>query len=316
MKTITIVTPCFNEEDNIDDIYGQIKTVFQSLDGYQYKHLFIDNASTDKTVEKIKSLIKQDPKVQLIVNNRNFGHIRSPYHGLLQSDANAVILIAADLQEPPELIPELIKQWESGFQVVAGVKNQSKESKLFFLIRRIYYALVSQMSETPLISNYTGFGLYDQSVIKTLRTLSDPYPYLRGLFSELGFSVATVTYVQPRRKRGFSKNNFYTLYDMAMLGFTSHSKVPLRLATFAGFGLGCLSLFTSFLYFLLKLIFWNSFSMGLAPLIIGVFFFSAVQLFFIGVLGEYIGQILMQVKNRPMVIERERLNFEDRADKV
>lgn len=311
MNTITVVTPCFNEEDNVDDIYEQVKKVFQGLTQYQYRHLFIDNASTDKTVEKIKRLIHQDSNVQLIVNNRNFGHIRSPYHGLLQATGDAVILIAADLQEPPDLILEFIKHWENGYKVVAGVKNQSKESKIFFLVRRIYYKLVSKMAEVPLISNYTGFGLYDQSVIKVLRNLSDPYPYLRGLFPELGFSMATETYVQPRRKRGFSKNNFYALYDMAMLGFTSHSKVPLRLATFFGFGLGCLSLLISFLYFILKLVFWNSFSIGLAPLIIGVFFFSAVQLFFIGVLGEYIAQILTQVKNRPLVTERERLNFED-----
>ncbi|CDZ76220.1 hypothetical protein BN59_00487 [Legionella massiliensis] len=310
MKTITIVTPCFNEEVNVDDIYTQVKNVFAQLPQYQYKHLFIDNSSNDSTVALIKKLIEKDKNVQLIVNNRNFGHVRSPYYGLLQAQGDAAILIAADLQEPPELIVDFIRKWEAGAQVVVGVKNQSKESKIFFAIRKFYYMLVTKIAEVELIKNYTGFGLYDKEVLKVLRELNDPYPYFRGLIPELGFKTDRVFYIQPQRKRGFSKNNFYALYDMAMLGFTSNSKVPMRLAALLGFSLAALSLFVSFFYLVLKLVFWNSFSMGVAPVVVGLFFFFSMQLFFLGVLGEYVNQILVQVRKRPLVLENERINLD------
>lgn len=310
MKLISIVTPCYNEEENVDALYGRIQSVFASLPEYCYEHIFIDNASTDRTVEKIKRLASSDPKVKLIVNVRNFGHIRSPVHALLQAKGEAIICIASDLQDPPELITDFIAKWEEGYPVVAGVKPKSKETLLMFLVRRFYYKLISKISDVPLLQNFTGFGLYDRAVIEIIRKLEDPYPYFRGLISELGFPVAQIPYVQPKRIRGITKNNFYILYDIAMLGITSHSKIPLRMATFFGFCIGGLSFLVAMGYLVYKLLYWDSFQLGTAPLIIGFFFIASVQLFFIGILGEYIGSIHTQVLHRPLVIEKERINFE------
>ena len=309
MKLISVVTPCYNEEENVQALYEQIKAVFDDLDNYRYEHIFIDNASTDKTVAIIKSIAERDKNVKLIVNVRNFGHIRSPYHALLQTHGDAVIAMASDLQDPPALIADFIRHWEEGYKIVAGVKPQSQESAIMFAVRKSYYHLISKISDVQLIKNFTGFGLYDQSVIKILRDIDDPYPYFRGLISEIGFEVAQVPYLQPSRKCGISKNNFYTLYDIAMLGITNHSKVPLRLATMAGFLLSALSFLAAMIFFVLKLIFWQQIPMGIAPLAISLFFFSSVQLFFIGLLGEYIGAIHTQVRKRPLVIEKERINF-------
>lgn len=309
MKTISIVTPCFNEEANIEKLYESVKAVLVDIPNYSYELIFIDNASTDNTVNKIKALVQVDNNVRLIVNARNFGHIRSPYYGLMQAKGDAVILIASDLQDPPELIIEFLEKWESGFKIVAGVKTTSDESKVFFMIRKAYYALVKRISDIKLISNFTGFGLYDREVIDIMRRLDDPYPYLRGLVCEIGFDIAQVTFNQPTRKRGVTKNNFYTLYDIAMLGITSHSKVPLRLAVFGGFCLSALSLVLAFLYLILKLLAWDQFEFGTAPLLIGLFFFSSVQLFFLGLLGEYVGSIHTQILRRPLVVEKERVNF-------
>ena len=309
MRTISIVTPCYNEESNVIALYERITAVLETCPDYVYDIIFIDNASTDNTVSVVKSLIEKDSRVRLIVNARNFGHIRSPYYGLLQATGDAVILMASDLQDPPELIPEFIKQWEAGFKIVAGVKTTSEESRLFFKIRKMYYAMVNRISNIQLITNFTGFGLYDRSVIDIMKSLNDPYPYLRGLVSELGFDVAQVEFNQPQRTRGITKNNFYTLYDIAMLGITSHSKVPLRLAVFAGFCLSATSLMMALLYLILKLLFWNSFVFGTAPLLIGLFFFASVQLFFLGLLGEYVGNLQTQILNRPLVVEKERINF-------
>ena len=309
MRTISIVTPCYNEESNVDALYERITAVIDTCPDYAFEIIFIDNASTDNTVNLVKSLIKKDERVRLIVNARNFGHIRSPYYGLMQATGDAVILMASDLQDPPELLPEFIKQWEAGFKIVAGVKTTSEESKLFFMIRKAYYKMVNRISNIKLITNFTGFGLYDKSVIEIMKGLNDPYPYLRGLVCELGFDVAEVEFNQPQRTRGITKNNFYTLYDIAMLGITSHSKVPLRMAVFAGFSLSALSLMMAFLYLILKLLFWNSFAFGTAPLLMGLFFFASVQLFFLGLLGEYVGNLQTQVLNRPLVVEKERVNF-------
>ena len=309
MRTISIVTPCYNEESNVIALYERITEVLETCPDYVYDIIFIDNASTDNTVSVVKSLIEKDSRVRLIVNARNFGHIRSPYYGLLQATGDAVILMASDLQDPPELIPEFIKQWEAGFKIVAGVKTTSEESRLFFKIRKMYYAMVNRISNIQLLTNFTGFGLYDRSVIDIMKSLNDPYPYLRGLVSELGFDVAQVEFNQPQRTRGITKNNFYTLYDIAMLGITSHSKVPLRLAVFAGFCLSATSLMMALLYLILKLLFWNSFVFGTAPLLIGLFFFASVQLFFLGLLGEYVGNLQTQILNRPLVVEKERINF-------
>ena len=308
-KMISIVTACFNEEENIEEVYRQVKTVINSLDDYDYEHIFIDNASTDSTVSKLKRIAMVDENVKIIVNTRNFGHIRSPFHALMEAKGDAVISIVADLQDPPEMIVEFLRKWEEGYKVVAGVKEKSEESFLFFSVRRFYYSLVNRLSDTELIKNFTGFGLYDRAVIDTLRRLGDPYPYFRGLIADLGYECAKIEYKQPLRKRGFTKNNLYTLYDMAMLGITNHSKVPLRLATFTGFLVSMFSLLVGMFYLIFKLLYWKSVMFGIAPLVIGLFFFSAVQLMFIGIIGEYIGSIHTQVLHRPLVIEKERINF-------
>ncbi len=310
-KLISIVTPCYNEELNIEAIYTQVKNVFDELQNYDYEHIFIDNHSTDKTVELLKMIAEKDTNVKIIVNARNFGHIRSPYHALLQSSGDATILIVADLQDPPMLIKDFIAKWEEGFKIVIGVKNQSEESAVMFRVRKIYYNIINKLSETELIKNYTGFGLYDKIVIDILKKIDDPYPYFRGLICDIGFDIYRISYTQPARKRGITKNNFYTLYDIAILGITNHSKVPLRLATMIGFLMAIISFLVALIYFIYKLVFWNEFTVGLAPLVIGLFFFASIQLFFIGIIGEYIGSIHTQVLKRPLVTEKERINFKD-----
>lgn len=314
MKKISILTPCYNEEENVAVLCERIRAVMKTLPQYDYEHIFIDNASKDNTVALIRKEIEKDSHIRCIVNARNFGHIRSPFHGMRQCYGDAVILMASDLQDPPETIPALVEKWEQGHKVVIGVKNQSKENKLMYAVRSLFYNLISRMSEVEQIKQFTGFGLYDRQFVDVLRTIDDPYPYFRGLVSELGFDMATVNFVQPRRERGKTHNNFYTLYDMAMLGFVNYSKVPLRLACFLGFGVAILSVLVALFYLVYKLIFWQSFSAGQAPLVIGLFFFSAVQLIFIGIVGEYVGAVHTQVRKRPLVIEKQRINFEDFAD--
>lgn len=309
MKRISIVTPCFNEEGNIEELHRRVAAVMARLP-YDYEHLCIDNRSTDRTVAKLRALAEQDSHLKVIINARNFGHIRSPYHGLLAASGDAVVIIASDLQDPPELIPELIAKWEGGFKTVLLVKPESKESRAMFAIRRLYYGIIARISDVPLVPNATGAGLFDRSVVDILRGLRDPYPYLRGLVCEIGFPIATVPFTQPRRLHGVSKNNFYALYDVAMLGVTSHSKVPLRLMTMFGFLFSVLSFMVAMGFLVAKLLFWDFFQLGLAPLLIGLFFFMAVQMFFIGLLGEYIGAVLTHVRNVPHVIEAERINFD------
>lgn len=310
MKHITVVTPCYNEEDNIQEVYRQARAVFETIQGVTYEHLFIDNFSSDGTPAMLRAMAAADRNVKVIFNARNFGHIRSPFYGLLQARGHAAILLVADLQDPPELIKDFIEHWRNGAKLVVGVKPTADESGLMFAIRRAYYRTVTRIADVKLIQNFTGFGLYDRMVLEELRRIDDPYPYLRGLVSEVGFEAIQVPYNQPRRKRGITKNNFYTLYDIAMLGITSHSRVPLRIATMAGFALSGVSLCVSLLYLLLKVLFWSEFSAGTAPILIGMFFFASVQLFFIGLLGEYVGAILTHVMKRPLVVERERLNFD------
>jgi polyisoprenyl-phosphate glycosyltransferase len=308
-KLISIVTPCYNEEKNVEELTRQVKYIFEHLADYSYEHIFIDNASNDRTVPILKELAKKDRNIKLIVNSRNFGHIRSPFYGLLQAQGDAVILLVADFQDPPELIERFLTEWQRGYKIVIGVKKQSKESAPMFFIRKTYYNLINSLAETQLIKNFTGFGLYDKEIVKLLRELRDPYPYFRGLICDIGFDKAIVEYVQPQRKRGITKNNFYTLYDMAMLGITNHSKIPLRLATMLGFAASFLSGCAGVGYLIYKLLFWSWFSVGIAPLVIGLFFFASVQLMFIGIIGEYIGSIHTQVQQRPLVIEKERINF-------
>lgn len=310
MKLISIITPCYNEEENVEEVYSQVKELFLTkLSNYTYEHIFIDNASKDKTVIILKEIAQRDKNVKIIVNTRNFGHIRSPFYGLLQCTGDAVISLVADLQDPLEMIVDFVEKWEEGYKIVVGVKKESKESRWMFAVRSLFYRIIGMLSEIDQIRQFTGFGLYDKQVINILRKIDDPYPYFRGLIADIGFDIAKIEYIQPVRKRGITKNNFYTLYDMAMLGITNHSKVPLRLATMLGFAVSIGSIFVAFSYFVYKLIFWSSFSVGIAPLVIGFFFFASVQLFFIGILGEYIGSIHTQILKRPLVIEKERINF-------
>jgi len=309
MKLISVVTPCFNEEENIEEIYRQVRNVFLELDNYNYEHIFIDNCSQDKTVEILKKIAEKDKNVKIIVNTRNFGHIRSPYYGLLQTSGDAAISIVADLQDPPRLILDFIKKWEEGYKIVVGIKTQSTENFIMKSVRRLFYKFITKMSETKLLENYTGFGLYDKKIIDILRELKDPYPYFRGIISDIGYDIATIEYIQPSRFRGKTKNNFFTLYDMAIIGIVSYSKYVLRLVTIIGFCLSCISLLIALFYFIYKIIFWDKFSVGIAPLVIGLFFFSSIQIFLIGFIGEYIEVILTKIQNRPLVIEKERINF-------
>jgi glycosyltransferase involved in cell wall biosynthesis len=299
-----------NEEENVVELHERIKAQFDGLTGYSFEHILIDNASTDGTVQKIKELAARDKRVKLIVNTRNFGHIRSPLHAVLEAKGDAIISMASDLQDPPELIPQFIAKWEAGYKAVLGVKPSGRETFLMAMVRGAYYRILGKISEVRLIRNFTGFGLYDRSVIEIIRKIDDPYPYFRGLMPDLGIEYATIPFEQPKRIRGFTKNNFYTLYDMAMLGVTSHSKLPLRLATMSGLALALVSFSISIAYLVLKLMFWESFELGLAPLLIGFFFFGAIQLVFVGIIGEYVGAIHTHVRKRPLVVEKERVNFD------
>lgn len=308
-KLISIVTPCFNEEENVEKLYEAVKAEFNRLPNFEYEHIFIDNHSLDKTVEIIKRIASIDKKVKLIVNSRNFGHIRSPFYGLTQATGDAVMLMVADLQDPPELLSQFIEKWMEGHEIVIGIKAQSLETPLMFLIRKTYYNLINRLAEIELAKNYTGFGLYDKKIINILKELNDPYPYFRGIILELGFNVARITYTQPARKRGITKNNFYTLYDIAMLGICNHSKIPLRFATFIGFFCSAVSFMVAIGYVIAKLLFWEKFSLGIAPIVIGIFFISSIQLFLLGIVGEYIGWLFTRVSNRKLVYEKERVNF-------
>jgi len=309
MMYISIVTPCYNEAENVADLHQQIQAIMKERPEIEYDHIFIDNASTDGTVPVLRQLAKEDKRVKVILNARNFGHIRSPYYALLQCTADAAIVMASDLQDPPALIPQFIKKWEEGYKVVLGVKVKSEETPIFYALRTLYYRTLQAFAETKLVEHATGFGLYDREVIQMLRSLQDPYPYFRGLLAELGYERATIAYDQPKRVRGITKNNFYTLYDMAMLGFTNHSRLPLRLAAMIGFLSSLFSFLVGMIYLVYKLIDWQNFSLGLAPVILGLFFMGSIQLFFLGVVGEYIGAIYTQVLKRPLVIEKERINF-------
>jgi glycosyltransferase involved in cell wall biosynthesis len=310
LKTVSIVTHAYNEEDNIEALYLRVREIMQDYPHYAYEHIFIDNHSTDSTVAILKHIAAADQHVKVIVNARNFGHIRSPIHALFQARGDAVIGIASDFQEPPDLIPQMIAAWEEGYKMVLCVKQASGEHGLVYWLRKQYYRTVERLSSVETIQNYTGFGLYDREVVDIVRSFNDPYPYFRGIIAEISLPNKRLYFHQPARKRGITKNNFYTLYDIAMLGFVSTSKVPLRLATFAGFIGAILSFLVALFYLIAKVIFWKTFSVGVAPMIIGVFFLQSLMLVFFGIIGEYVGAIYTKVQQRPHAIEQERIGFE------
>lgn len=311
MKTVSISVACYNEEGNVCVLAEKIKEIFQTdLKEYNYQIVFIDNDSTDNTRALIKKMCEDDPEhICAIFNVHNFGSIRSSTHCLLQATGDCVVRMAADLQDPPEMLVDFVREWENGHKIVLAIKKGSHENPIMYGIRKAYYSLIRKITDIDHIDNFVGFGLYDREFIELLRSLNDPMPYLRGIVAELGFKYKPVYYVQPKRKSGKSKFNFYRLYDYAMLGITSYSKVPLRLATFAGAGIACVSFIIGLVYLILKLVNWYGFRAGIAPLLIGMFFLGAVQLLFIGIIGEYILNINTRVLNRPLVVEEERINL-------
>ena len=311
-KLITIAGGCYNEVENIEELYTRCCEMMKEFPQYDFEFLFSDNYSTDGTRDLIRNLAKKDKRVKAIFNAANYGHIRSPFYGMLQAKGDAVVSMCTDLQDPPEKIAEMIREWEKGAKVFIAVRSDTECGIVMESLRRLYYAVLRKASqEQSVVSGFTGFGLYDRSFMEALKLFKEPYPYFRGLVSEIGLKRVELPFVQPKRKHGVTKNNFFTLYDMAMTGFVNHTKLPLRLAVFSGVFIGIGSLLVALVYLVLKLIFWNTFTFGMAPLMIGLFFFSAVQLIFIGIIGEYIGAIWTQVKNRPLVIEEERINFDD-----
>ncbi|HUH97395.1 MAG TPA: glycosyltransferase family 2 protein [Anaerolineales bacterium] len=310
MKKISVVTICYNEENNIREYYNQVVDIFDRLkDCYTYEIIIADNASTDRTPDILREIAAQDRNFKVIFNARNFGVNRSGNNAFMQAHGDAAILMVSDLQDPPAVIPELIEKWEQGYKVVMAVKNHSEESPLLYFLRSVYYKSLAMISDVKLVPHFTGFGLYDKKVLDIYQRLNDPYPYFRGLISDIGFRPATVHFTQPARKHGKSKSNFLYLYDEAMLGITSYTKIPLRLATFIGFATAAISFLIGLFYLVYKLLFWTRFSVGTAPVTIGLFFFASVQLIFLGVIGEYLSTIYVHVLHRPLVYEEERLNF-------
>ena len=308
MIKISIVTPTFNEEQNIKKLCSGIKEEFEKLD-LDYEHIIIDNASTDNTIKILKEICSNDKKVKIIINSKNYGHIRSPFYGILQSTGDACLLMASDFQDPIELIPKYVKEWKNGNKVVLGEKISSEENPSLFFIRKLFYKFINKISENKLSQNTTGSGIFDKSIIQKFREINDPYPYLRGLINEVGEKIKTIKFNQPKRLFGKTKNNFFTLYDIGMLGIVKHSRVPLRITILIGFLSSLISFGVAIFYFFYKILFWNSFELGIAPLAIGIFLFASIQILLLGIIGEYIGVILVHQRNMPLVIEKERINF-------
>jgi glycosyltransferase involved in cell wall biosynthesis len=310
-KTISILIPCYNEEENVGPMSDAIVNLFETeLTDYNYELVFIDNDSKDKTRPLLREICAKNPNIKAIFNAKNFGQFNSPYYGILQTTGDCTISMVCDFQDPIDMIPKYIKEWENGYKIVIGIKTSSKESKIMYLLRSIYYKLIKKFSDVEQIEHFTGSGLYDRSFVDVLRDLKDPKPFLRGIVAELGFERKEIPYEQPQRRAGKTHNNFYTLYDAAMLSITSYTKIGLRFATFMGFGVGIISILVAIVYLIMKLIMWNEFQAGMAPILIGMCFLGAVQLFFIGFIGEYILSINERVMNRPLVVEEERLNFD------
>lgn len=309
MKKISILVPCYNEEENVIPISKAIIGELEKLKNYDYELLFIDNCSTDKTQELITELCNENNKIKAIFNCKNFGQFNSPYYGMQQTTGDCTILICADFQDPVDMIPKFIKEWENGYKIVIGIKNKSQENKLLYFLRSCYYKIIKKLSSTEQIEHFTGFGLYDKAFIEILKGLDESTPFLRGIVAELGFKRKDICYEQQKRKAGKTHNNFYTLYDAAMLSITSYTKAGLRLATFLGMGIGIISFIVAIVYLIMKLIYWDRFAAGMIPILIGICFLGAIQLFFIGILGEYILSINARVMKRPLVIEEKRINF-------
>lgn len=310
MKKISVMIPCYNEEENVEAIWKAVTNILaEQCSRYDYEILFIDNCSTDSTQTLLRGICSNDRKVKAIFNAKNFGQSNSPFYGMLQTTGDCVVSLACDFQEPVELIPQYIKEWENGYKIVIGIKDKSEENKIMYLLRNCYYHFIKKFSEVEQIEHFTGFGLYDREFIEILRNLEDSQPYLRGIVSELGFKRKEISYTQPQRRAGKTKNNWYTLYDLAMLGVTSYTKIGLRLCTLLGFLLGGISAVIGVVYLIYKLIYWDSFIPGMAPVTIGMFLLGAIQLVFIGIMGEYIISINRRVMKRPLVIEEERINF-------
>lgn len=311
MQKISILIPCYNEQENVVAISKAVQEeIEKNLPAYDYEIVFIDNDSQDNTRPLLREICKQNPKVKAIFNAKNFGQFNSPYYGMLQTTGECTICLCCDFQDPVEMIPSMVHEWENGAKIVSCIKEQSEENKIIRFLRTIYYKLIKKMSSIDQIEHFTGFGLYDKSFIRVLRELKDPTPFLRGIVAELGYKRVSLPYKQAKRRAGKTHNNFFTLFDAAMLSFTSYTKVGLHLVTLAGMLLSVGSILVGLVYLILKLVHWDSFDAGMAPLVIGMFFLSAVQLLFIGFVGEYVMSINTRIMNRPLVVEEERINFE------
>ncbi|MGL5434353.1 MAG: glycosyltransferase family 2 protein [Lachnospiraceae bacterium] len=315
MKKISILIPCYNEEENVEPISQAVVEIMdQELPQYDYELVFIDNDSQDNTRPILKRLCQDNARIKAIFNAKNFGQFNSPYYGMLQVTGDCVIEMVADFQDPVELIPQYVRAWEEGYKIVIGIKTSSRESKVMYWLRSIYYKTIQRLSEVEQIEHFTGSGLYDREFIEILRSLDDPTPFLRGIVAELGYKRKEIPYEQPQRRAGKTHNNFYRLYDAAMLSVTSYTKVGLRLATIFGASCGIFSMLVALVYLVMKLIWWDRFPAGMAPLLIGMLFLGSVQMFFIGLVGEYVLSINQRVMKRPLVIEEERINFETEKD--
>lgn len=310
MKKVSILIPCYNEEDNVVPMSQAIVNLFTNeLPQYDYELLFIDNDSSDSTRPLLRQICADNPKIKAIFNAKNFGQFNSPYYGILQTTGDCTISMVCDFQDPIELIPRYLEEWENGYKIVIGIKSSSKENPIMYHLRSFYYRIIKKFSDTEQIEHFTGSGLYDKEFVQVLRELKDPTPFLRGIIAELGYKRKEIEYEQPQRRAGKTHNNFMSLYDAAMLSFTSYTKIGLRLATFLGVGCGIISFIIGIFYLIAKLVWWNNFSAGIAPITIGMFFLGSVQLFFLGFLGEYIMSINQRIMNRPLVVEEERINF-------